>query len=102
MACAAWIKAEGTLVRGAHQGVMVGKSLGDERIGELLNEDPLAVQELQVGHVEPPQVVSSEAVEGHQQQRRQFLLGCTLSSADGNQVKKQCWKQHLWRVGQEV
>lgn len=75
---------------------MVGKGLGDEDIGELLDEDPLAVQELQVGHLEPPQVVSSEAVEGDQQQRRRFLLGGPLPSVGGGQEKKQRWKQHLW------
>lgn len=81
---------------------MVGKGLGDEDIGELLDEDPLAVQELQVGHGEPPQIVGSESVEGHQQQRRWFLWGRPFFSADGGQEEGQHWKQHLWKVRQEV
>lgn len=90
------------MAKGAHQGVVVGESLGDEGIGELLNEDPMAVQMLQVGHVEAPQVVSSEAIEGHQQQGRPILIGCQLRSAPGGQEKNQHGKQHLWRVGQDV
>lgn len=41
---------------------MVWKRLGDEDISELLHQDPLAVQELQVWHGEPLQVVSSKPI----------------------------------------
>ena len=53
---------------------MVGKRLCDEHVGELLHQDPLAVQELQVWHGKPLQVVSPETVERHKQQRRRTLL----------------------------
>ena len=33
-----------------YQAVVVGKRLGDEDVGQLLHQDPLAVQTLQVGH----------------------------------------------------
>lgn len=46
----------------AYQTVMVWKRLGDEDISELLHQDPLAVQELQVRHGEPLQVVSSKPI----------------------------------------
>ncbi len=58
----------------SYQAVVVGKRLGDEDVGELLHQDPLAVQELQVRHGEPLQVVRPEPVERHQQQRRRTLL----------------------------
>lgn len=52
-----------------YQAVVVGKSLCDEDIVEMLHQDPLAVQALQVRHGEPLQVVCSETIERHQQQR---------------------------------
>lgn len=42
---------------------MVGKCLGDEDVGKLLHKDPLAVQELKVGHGKPLQVVRPETIE---------------------------------------
>lgn len=49
---------------------MVGERLGDEDVVELLHQDPLAVEAFQIAHGERPQVVGSEPVKRHQQQRR--------------------------------
>ena len=46
-----------------YQAVVVRERLGDEDVCELLHQDPLAIQELQVWHGEPLQVVGSETVE---------------------------------------
>lgn len=83
---------------------MVGERLGDKNVGELLNKDPLVVQELQVGHGEPPQVVRSETIERHKQQRRGTLPSHAFfcgRSSDARKEKKQRLEQHPEKTGQE-
>lgn len=78
-----------------YQAVVVGKRLGDEHVGELLHQDPLAVQELQVWHGEPLQVVCSETVKRHQQQRRRTLLSRVVfcgQSSDATQEAQNYFK----------
>lgn len=72
----------------AYQAVVVGKCFGDEDVGELVHQDPLAVQELQIRHGEPVQVVGPEAVKRHQQQR-QNLLGCVIFSSQSTDAPQE-------------